>query len=57
MKEKRVDIKLNDDILRIAAIEAAKLGISRRQFLADCVKLVIKNKLVKNNNTYKVEEY
>ena len=36
--EKRVDIKLEEETLKWAGIEAAKLGISRRRF----IKLVIK---------------
>ena len=35
--EKRVDIKLEEETLKWAAIEAAKLGISRRKYLALCV--------------------
>jgi len=33
----RVDIKLSKSTLKWAAIEAAKLDISRRQYLSDCV--------------------
>ena len=32
--EKRVDIKLQEETLKWAGIEAAKIGISRRQYLA-----------------------
>ena len=34
---KRVDIKLSIETLAWAASEATKLGMSRRQFLSDCV--------------------
>jgi len=36
-KMQRVDLNLNKDLLRWAAIEAAKIGISRRKFLCDCI--------------------
>ena len=34
---KRVDIELDEDILKWAGIEAAKLGISRRRFISNVV--------------------
>lgn len=33
----RVDLNLSKDLLRWAAIEAAKIGISRRKFLCNCI--------------------
>ena len=42
MKKQRVDIELDENILKWAAIEAAKLGISRRKFLS---KLIIDGKI------------
>ncbi len=35
--ERRVDILIKKDVLRWAAIEAAKRGMSRRRFIAYCV--------------------
>jgi len=35
--ERRVDIKLEEDTLRWAGIEAAKLGISRRKYISNVV--------------------
>lgn len=37
MEEKRVDIKLSVETLAWAASEATKLGISRRQYLSNCI--------------------
>jgi hypothetical protein len=37
MVKKRVDIKLEEEVLRWAAIEAAKIGISRRQYLSKLI--------------------
>jgi len=34
MAKRRVDIELEEEVLRWAAIEAAKVGISRRQYLS-----------------------
>ncbi len=36
-KKKRVDIEVSEEVLRWAAIEAAKVGISRRKYLVKCI--------------------
>ena len=38
----RVDIKLKKETLKVAGIEAAKLGISRRKYLAEIIEKDIK---------------
>jgi predicted DNA binding CopG/RHH family protein len=38
----RVDIKLKKETLRIAGVEAAKLGISRRKYLSEIIERTIK---------------
>lgn len=37
MKKQRVDIELEEETLKWAGIEAAKLGISRRKYLAQVI--------------------
>lgn len=37
MEKIRVDIEISKETARWAAIEAAKIGLSRRQFLAKCI--------------------
>ena len=36
----RVDIKLSKEVLRWAAVEAAKVGLSRRRFLSEIIETV-----------------
>jgi hypothetical protein len=67
--EKRVDIKLEEEVLKWAAIEAAIMGMSRRQYLARIITdfSIVMNPLrikhlehkwdnPKNNKPYEVEE-
>jgi hypothetical protein len=57
--EKRVDIKLEEEVLKWAAIEAAKMGISRRQCLSKIIKdyITMRNSFRKECPEYKYELY
>lgn len=37
IRKRRVDIEVPEDVLRWAAIEAAKAGISRRKYIVRCL--------------------
>lgn len=51
MERQRVDIKLSKEVLKWAAIEAATIGISRREYISKCVEACFERKNINGNIT------